>query len=218
MPATSPYQLVIFDCDGVLVDSERITNAIFAEELTRIGIPATREFVFEHFVGRSMATCERIVREMLGGPEPAGFWEHYRVRTTEALHQELREVDGIGEALDAITVPWCVASSGGHDKMRTTLGITGLLSRFEGRLFSATEVAHGKPAPDLFLYAAERCGTAPAACLVVEDAPAGVLGAKAAGMTVCGYAGHSPAATLREAGADIVITDMRELPAVVAGG
>ena len=103
-------------------------------------------------------------------------------------------------------------------KMRTTLGITGLLPRFEGRLFSATEVAHGKPAPDLFLHAAARCGVTPDACLLVEDAPAGVIGGRAAGMTVCGYAGHSPAHRLREAGAHHVITEMGQLPSIVAQG
>lgn len=217
-PHVTSFELVVFDCDGVLVDSERITNRIFAAMLVDIGVPATLETVFELFVGRSMATCQRIVTEMLGHEPPAGFWEEYERRTVDAMQRELAAVDGIEEALDRITLPWCVASSGGHAKMRTTLGLTGLLPRFEGRLFSATEVAHGKPAPDLFLHAAARCGVAPDACLLVEDAPAGVIGGRAAGMTVCGYAGHSPAHRLREAGAHHVITEMGQLPSIVAQG
>lgn len=218
MHTATPYQLVIFDCDGVLVDSERITNAIFAEMLATLGLPSSHDFVLDHFVGRSMATCERLVRELLGAEPPAGLWERYRERSVAALQRDLVAVDGITEALEQLTVPWCVASSGGHDKMRTTLGITGLLPRFEGRLFSATEVAHGKPAPDLFLHAAERCGVHPSACLVVEDAPAGIEGAKAAGMRACGYTGTFPAERLRAAGADVVISDMRRLGQVVAAG
>jgi HAD superfamily hydrolase (TIGR01509 family) len=214
-PRNSPYGLVIFDCDGVLVDSERVTNHIFAAMLTDIGLPSTLESVFEHFVGRSTATCQRVVKEMLGHEPPAGFWEEYERRTVAAMQRELVAVDGIGEALDNIALPWCVASSGSHAKMRTTLGLTGLLPRFEGRLFSATEVERGKPAPDLFLHAAARCGVSPGTCLLVEDSPAGVAGGIAAGMTVCGYAAHAPAHRLRAAGAQCVITDMRTLPAIV---
>jgi HAD superfamily hydrolase (TIGR01509 family) len=150
----------------------------------------------------------------IGGPVPAGWNERRRERLLAALEAELRPVDGVVEALDAIDAPTCVASSGEHHKMRLTLGVTGLWERFEGRIFSATEVEHGKPAPDLFLHAAERMGAAPERCAVVEDSPFGVEAALAAGMRALGYAGGvSTAAALGDAE---VFSDMRELPALLA--
>lgn len=208
-------RLVIFDCDGVLVDSELITNRVFAEMLNELGMPVTLEDMFEQFVGRSMAQCCELISGILKRPVPDHFIEEYRVRTTQALESELKSVPGIEDALDAIEamgVPYCVASSGTHEKMRSTLTITGLLPRFEGKLFSVTEVAHGKPAPDVFLYAASRCGVAPSACCVVEDTPTGVAAGVAAGMTVYGYCALTPERRLVEAGAHRTFADMRRLP------
>ena len=168
------FELVIFDCDGVLVDSERITNRIFAQMLNELGLAVTLDDMFERFVGHSMAHCLDIITELLGRMPPAGFADEYRIRTRAAIDSELRAVPGIVEAIDKIHLPYCVASSGDFDKMRTTLGITGLLPRFEGRLFSVTEVARGKPAPDIFLHAASKFGIEPGVCAVVEDSPTGV--------------------------------------------
>lgn len=209
------YQLVIFDCDGVLVDSEPIANRVFADMLRELGVSVTMEYMFEHFVGYSMVHCLGIVRELLGHEPPADFAARCRERTAQALAQELQPVEGIAGVLDALRIPACVASSGDHDKMRTTLGLTGLLRRFEGRLFSVTQVAHGKPAPDIFLYAAEQMAVAPEQVAVVEDTPVGVTAGRAAGMTVFGYAARMPAARLRAAGASAVFTDMRALPALL---
>lgn len=211
-----PYQLIIFDCDGVLVDSERITNQVFVEMLIALGLRLTLEDMFEQFVGHSLGQCMEKITVMLGRAPPEDFLPDYRARTTAALASQLKPVPGIEAALDAIALPWCVASSGDHAKMRTTLGVTGLLSRFEGRVFSVTDVAHPKPAPDVFLHAAQQCGTAPANCVVVEDTPTGVAAGVAAGMTVLGYCALTPPHRLLDAGAHHVFGDMADLPRLLS--
>jgi len=203
---------VIFDCDGVLVDSEPISNRVLAEALTGIGLPMTAEESTTTFMGRSWASLVEIVEGRLGRAVPADLRARYLDRIFAAFERELQPVPGIAAALDRIALPWCVASSSSHEKMRFTLGHTGLLERFEGRLFSATEVTQGKPAPDLFLHAAARMGWAPEQCAVVEDSAAGVQAALAAGMTALAYAGRTDPALL--AGAR-VFTRMAELPALL---
>lgn len=215
MPA---FELVIFDCDGVLVDSERITNQVFADMLNEIGVPVTLEDMFEHFVGRSMDQCLELISGILGSDPPVDFVENYRIRTTSALESKLTPVLGIEEVLNDIKMPFCVASSGDHAKMRTTLGITKLLPRFEGTLFSVTDVARGKPAPDVFLFAAKQCGINPSDCAVIEDTPTGVTAGIAAGMTVYGYSALTPAARLLGAGAHRVFNDMAKLPSLIDMG
>ncbi len=206
--------LVIFDCDGVLVDSEPIANRIFAEMLAEVGLPIGYEETVRTFVGRSMPACVEIASERLGRPLPDGFVDELRRRTTEAFRRELRPVPGVEAALDAICAPVCVASSGEHTKIRTTLGITGLLGRFDGRIFSAADVARPKPCPDLFLHAAATLGVAPARCVVVEDTAIGTIAGVSAGMRVLGYAGVSDPTALAAAGAE-VFRDMAELPALL---
>jgi HAD superfamily hydrolase (TIGR01509 family) len=209
--------LVIFDCDGVLVDSELITNRVFARMINELGVHVTLEDMFEQFVGRSMAYCCDLIAGMLKKPIPDDFAEQYHIRTTAALHGELEPVPGIESVLNELNergVPFCVASSGSHEKMRTTLGITGLLSRFQNNLFSVTEVANGKPAPDVFLFAAEKTGATPSRCYVVEDTPTGVTAGVAAGMTVFGYCALTPAHRLIEAGAHYTISEMSKLPRI----
>jgi HAD superfamily hydrolase (TIGR01509 family) len=208
-------QLIIFDCDGVLVDSEPITNRVFAQMLNELGIAVTPEDMYERFVGQSMAKCCELIAGMLRRPVPEGFVEQYRARTDAALASQLKAIPGIEATLDTIEsigVPYCVASNGTQEKMRTTLGITGLLARFEGRLFSVTEVANGKPAPDLFLHAASRYGVAPSSCRVIEDTATGVTAAVAAGMSVYGYCALTPERQLLEAGAHHTFADMHRLP------
>ena len=201
---------VIFDCDGVLVDSEAISNRVLAGLLTEIGIPMTPEQSIETFMGRSWKTVSAYAAERGGMPD--GFRRRYLDAMFAAFAEDLRPVPGIVAALDAITLPNCVASSASVEKMRFTLGHTGLWDRFEGRIFSATEVEHGKPAPDLFLHAAATMGWEPADCAVVEDSPAGVEAALRAGMTVFGYAGTTPPERLDGAR---VFTDMAELPGLL---
>ena len=212
----SNFDLIIFDCDGVLVDSELLTNTVFAAMLNESGLSVTLEDMFDKFVGNSMATCMEIIQNMLGKPAPDDFLKHYRARTRQALQAGLQPVNGIADALEKIDLPYCVASSGDHDKMRTTLAITGLLPRFEGKLFSVTEVARGKPHPDVFLYAAEKMGAKPNRCIVVEDTPIGVIAGSAAGMKVFGYAERMNAQRLKESGASLVFTEMRLLPQLIA--
>ena len=211
------WDLIIFDCDGVLVDSEPVSNRVFTEMLNAIGLRTTPDETTRDFVGRSMKSCVEIVERRLGRPVPADFVETVQARTFAAFREGLHAVPGVEtalDALDALGVPTCVASSGEHAKMRTTLGLTGLLPRFEGRLFSATEVPRGKPHPDLFLHAARAMNADPARCAVVEDSPVGAQAGVAAGMTVFGYAAHSDPELLAAAGAH-VFRDMKELPGVL---
>ncbi len=207
----SKYKLVIFDCDGVLVDSERIANQVLVQMLNELGLKLTLDDMFEHFVGHSKEQCLEKMTAMLGHAPPAGILSEYSWRTKIALESELQVVPGVKQALADITLPICVASSGDHEKMRTTLGVTDLWKTFEGKVFSVTDVKAAKPAPDVFLYAAQQMGVAPADCVVVEDTPTGVTAAVAAGMTVLGYAAMTPAHRLRAAGAHVVFNNMAQL-------
>ncbi|MEM7113773.1 MAG: HAD family hydrolase [Chloroflexota bacterium] len=208
-----PFELVIFDCDGVLVDSEPITNRIFAEMLSELGVQLTTAVMRELFIGRSLAQCLQQVETLLGEPIPTTFVPTLRQRAGAVLLAELQAIEGIHAALDAIHLPICVASSGDREKMQLTLGKTGLLSRFSpNNIFSADDVAHAKPAPDLFLLAAQQNGVAPAACAVIEDSPSGVRAGVAAGMTVFGFAAHTPASELRREGAHLIFSEMAQLP------
>jgi HAD superfamily hydrolase (TIGR01509 family) len=198
--------LVIFDCDGVLVDSEPLSNRALSEALDAIGLPLSVERTTAEFKGRSWASCEARIAELIGRPAPAQLRVDYEARRDAAFRRALRPVAGVEAALDSLDgIPTCVASSGDHDKMRLTLGLTGLLARFEGRIFSATQVATGKPAPDLFLLAAGSMGFEPADCVVVEDSAVGVAAARAAGMRVLGFGVE----------ADAVFTDMALLPGLL---
>jgi len=202
---------VIFDCDGVLVDSEPISNRVLAEVLTEVGLATTVESSMRDYMGRSWTACEEIFEARLGRKLPPDFADRFWTRVEAALRAELRPVPGIHDALARIATPTCVASSGRPEKMRITLGMTGLLARFEGRIFSALDVSRAKPWPDLFLHAAARMGAPPATCVVVEDSPRGVEAGVAAGMRVLGFAARTDAAALEAAGAE-VFGDMLELP------
>jgi HAD superfamily hydrolase (TIGR01509 family) len=211
-----PFELVIFDCDGVLVDSERIAVRVEAEYLAELGWPLSQAEIVERFMGRTTEYMDEAVEAQLGSRLPGGWKDQFQRRYREAFAAELAPVDGVLEVLDQLSVPTCVASSGSHDKLRLTLGHTGLYGRFEGRIFSGYEVANGKPAPDLFLHAAARMGAEPARCAVVEDSRYGVLAARAAGMRAFGYAGGLTPADLLEGEGTVVFEDMRELPRLLA--
>ena len=204
--------LVIFDCDGVLVDSEPIANRVFCSMLNELGLTVTLEDMYMHFVGLSMPQCMERVTSMLGTAPPAGFVEDLEVRTEAALKGHVMPVAGVPAMLDELDVPFCVASSGSHGKIRLTLGASGLLDRFSGRIYSVADVANPKPAPDIFLHAARQMGADPACCVVVEDTPTGVRAGVAAGMRVFGFSSHTPAQRLRQAGAHVVFEQMRLLP------
>ena len=191
MPKPSPNHthLVIFDCDGVLVDSEPIACRVMARELTALGYPLSPDDCQERFTGVSMKTVMAMIEADWGQALPAGFEDHLRDKDFEAFRAELEPVPGVEEMLADLDIRRCVASSGTPEKIRFTLTVTGLIGAFEPHLFSARMVEHGKPAPDLFLHAAQRMATPPEACIVVEDSVAGIQAARAAGMRVLGFAG-----------------------------
>ena len=210
---------VILDCDGVLVDSEPLMNREFTAMLNALGLPYTTESTIRTFMGRSMKSCMEIVERELGRAAPDDFLAELDARASAVFARELHPVAGVDALLDALdrsTTPYAVASSGSHTKMRMTLGLTGLLPRLEGRLNSATEVAHGKPAPDVFLLAAERLRVAPAECVVIEDSLLGIEAALAGGMRVIGHAAMVHADDMHRAGATLVVATMHEVPALLA--
>lgn len=208
-------ELVIFDNDGVLVDSERLANGILAGLLTEYGLPYTLDQAVHEFMGGTMARVRASAEPRLGHALPAEFEDRYHAQLFEAF-AGLTAVSGVPEVLDALDAagtPYCVASSGTHERIKTALTTVGLYDRFGGRVFSAQDVEHGKPAPDLFLHAARSCGAEPARCTVVEDSPLGVEAAGAAGMRVIGYAAMTPADRL--AAADAVVDEMGALPGLL---
>ncbi|MBX3143680.1 MAG: HAD family hydrolase [Trueperaceae bacterium] len=214
---TAIIELVIFDCDGVLVDSEKLAVKVDVEVLTKLGWPMTESEVIERFVGLSDAAFRAKVEDHLGARLAEDWDAEFQPLYRKTFEAELRPVEGVMEALDRIALATCVASNGTHEKMRFTLGLTGLLDRFRGRIFSATDVSRGKPAPDLFLHAAASMGAAPEACVVVEDSVSGVTAARAAGMKVLAYgAGVTPAEKLVGPGTTVFYR-MSDLPELLAG-
>jgi HAD superfamily hydrolase (TIGR01509 family) len=213
-------QLVVFDCDGVLVDSERLVVAVEARILTELGWPHTPEEVADRWMGRSSAAQLADLEARIGFEATRRFDELSTQEAQAVFDEQLTTVPGIEavlDALDAAGTLTCVASSGSHAKMELTLGRTGLYHRFHGRIFSADEVAHGKPEPDLFLHAAQLMGVSPAGCAVVEDSVYGVRAGVAAGMRVLGFTGGlTSAEALRAAGAD-VFADMADLTPLLLG-
>jgi HAD superfamily hydrolase (TIGR01509 family) len=213
------WDLVIFDNDGVLVDSEVLANQVLADLLSDCGYPATRDECVRRFMGGTIVGIRKIVEAEAAMVLPTDFEDRYHQGVFAAFRTSLQPVSGVVAVLDELArrrVPFCVASSGTHERIRLALSTVGLLDRFpEGRIFSAEDVAHGKPAPDLFLLAASRLGADARRCLVVEDSPAGVTAARAAGMTVVGYAAMTPAERLAGAGAAVVVASMAVLPSVL---
>ena len=213
----SRFDLVIFDNDGVLVDSEEHANQILSELLNETGVELgmTREECMAEFMGRSMTTIRQLVEARLGRALPTDLEDRYHARLFEVFATKLTAVPGVERALERIALPTCVASSGTHERIRRALAATGLLARFEGRIFSAQDVARGKPAPDLFLHAARRLGVTPARCAIIEDSPLGVEAANAAGMTAFGFARLTPPELLAEARGGI-FSSMDDLPRLLS--
>ncbi|MDX3579579.1 MULTISPECIES: HAD family hydrolase [unclassified Streptomyces] len=207
------YDLVVFDNDGVLVDSEPISNRLLAGYLTELGHPTSYEDSIRDYMGSAMHRIHDLVAERTGERLPADFDDVFHRRVFEAFERELRPVPGVVAVLEKLAadeVPYCVASSGSHERIRVGHRTTGLDRWFDdSRVFSSQDVGKGKPAPDLFLFAAERMGVEPGRCLVVEDSPLGVQAARAAGMDVYGFTAMTPAAKL--AGATQLFADMDQL-------
>lgn len=213
----SPFKLVIFDCDGVLVDSETIAIRVDQRVLADLGWDLKLDEIVRRFVGKSEADFVAQIEEHLAITLPAGWDRGYQSWYQRAFDRHLRAVDGIEDALDRLGLPHCVASSGTHSKIRRTLGKTGLLPRFEGRIFSAEDVRIGKPAPDLFLHAADSLGFRPEECAVVEDSVHGVEAARAAGMHAFAFSGGVTPASALAGRATTVFDRMTLLPDLVAG-
>lgn len=208
-------ELVIFDCDGVLVDSEPVSNQVTVEALASMGIHMTLDEVMGMFVGKSMTQVAASVRAM-GAPLPgtdAEWITELYAQTYARLRQGVEVIPGVVavlDAMDAAGVPYCVASNGSDEKMDITLGATGMADRFAGKRFSAHTLGVSKPDPELFFIAAKYMGTAPGRAVVIEDSASGALGAQRAGMRCFGYAPEGGAA-LEEVGAQ-VFRDMADLP------
>ncbi|MFF1868116.1 HAD family hydrolase [Streptomyces sp. CB03911] len=209
------YDLVIFDNDGVLVDSEPISNRLLAEYLTELGFPTTVEDSYRDYMGTAAHRVHDVIGERYGAQLPEGFDELFHARVFDAFATELTAVRGAEQLLKEFgqrSVPYCLASSAHHSWIRTALDLTGLRGYFpEERIFSAQDVGVGKPAPDLFLHAARTLGVDPARCLVVEDSVNGVLAARAAGMDVYGHTALTDPAKLTAAGATGLVGDLSEL-------
>lgn len=211
---------MIFDNDGVLVDSEPLANRILADLLTAAGVPTTYEEALRDYMGGSVSRVHHLVRDRTGVVLPDDFDDEYHRRLFEVFRTDLRPVRGGSELmdlLDAAGMPYCVASSGTHERIRVALDRVGLLSRFgDDRIFSSQDVDRGKPAPDLFLHAAARMGAEPVRTVVIEDSGTGVQAALAAGMTVYGYAAMTPAERL--AGAHALVTNLADLAPMLLDG
>lgn len=212
--------MVIFDCNGVLVDSELIAAEVAAQEFTRAGFPLTPEIVARYFTGRRPADMFAAIEAAYRSRLPPDLTTLVKALTIHRLRAEVRATRHMEYALTWLRGPKCVASSSPVDRVRVSLEATGLLRFFEPNLFSASDVPQGKPAPDLFLYAAAKMGVQPRDCIVVEDSPAGIAAATAAGMPSIGFVGGSHAgpnleALLSNAGARAVIADMRALKSTI---
>ena len=211
----SNLELVIFDCDGVLVDSEIIANRVFAETLTEAGFAITDEEFTQKFVGLSLANCLKLIEQIFGRPVPPEWLAIRQERQIAAFKQELQATAGIADVLKELTLPKCVASNSSPRHIDLVLGLTGLLDHFNGKLYSCHHVDRPKPFPDVYLHAASQMGYAPENCVVIEDSVAGVKAGSAAGMQVLGYAPSDRHSSHHEAliaaGAKLVFDDMRQL-------
>ena len=216
-------ELVIFDCDGVLVDSEALSVAALLGMIALAGGAVSEDVAYEHFLGKSMKSVREILLRDFRLDVTDSHLTAMRVELMRKFREELKPIPGIKEVLPKLEVPFCVASSGTLDRIRYALDVTGLLDLMEPHLFSAAMVARGKPAPDLFLHAASAMGAHPSNCIVVEDSPVGIAAARAAGMRVFAFTGGSHAgnpalkARLASSEPDFIFADMLQLPDLIAG-
>lgn len=214
-------KLVVFDCDGVLVDSEALVAEYEAVRLTEAGFPLTFDDIAERFIGLSYRSMMTALHEQFGRPVPDGLSEAIQAEVLALFPEHLQPVSGISGFIDGLELPRCVASSSNLDRVRLSLDVTGLAGFFDpSHVFSAQMVQRGKPAPDLFLHAAEQLGTDPAHCLVIEDSPHGVTAARAAGMEVVGFVGggHARPALvdrLKAAGAETIVDHADQLAELI---
>ena len=208
------YQCIIFDCDGVLVDSEEISNRVLLEMIQFLDVKIDKTFALENFSGTSLKSIFEYIEQITNKKLPDSFEGEYRKKTFELFKTDLKPIKSISETLDRIMVPTCVASSGPIEKIKLSLKTTGLFEKFKGNMFSSYEIGSWKPNPEIFEYAAEKMGCLPENCLVVEDSIAGIRAAKKGGFDVCGYANKRTRKRFELEGA-IVIEEMEELTRVI---
>lgn len=217
----SPAGLIIFDCDGVLVDSEPLAMRVLLDAIAARGVTIDEATAYDRLLGRSLASVIETVERDFGVTLAPDALESMRERLYDLFRRELRVMPGIAAALARLRLPVCVASSSQMERIRLSLEITGLSSWFGEHVFSAVMVARGKPAPDLFLFAANRMGVAPSRCIVIEDSPAGIAAARAAGMRVLAFTGGGHARSAAHRGRlealvpDAVFEDMARLPGLI---
>jgi len=204
------YKCIIFDSDGVLVDSETLSAKVFQEMALELGLELDFEKAVEQFAGTSMKDNLQYIRENIQGPMPEDFEKEFRSRTYEVFKKELKAVPGIKEVIDKLQVPFCVASSGPIEKIRLNLGLVSLLDRFENRIFSSYDIGKWKPDPGIFLHAAREMGYKPVECLVIEDSAAGIRAAISGGFMVFALARKNRKEHFEQLGA-VAFEDMKEL-------
>lgn len=197
------YKCIIFDCDGILVDSEGISNQVLQDMAKEAGIDFDLDNVYDRFAGKSLKEIFRIIETLGSAKFPEAFESEYRQRTFAAFKKDLQPMKGIHGVLDKVTVPYCVASSGPPDKIRLNLTTTKLMDRFEGTVFSSYEIGSWKPNPEIFLHAAKEMGFKPEECAVIEDSLAGVQAGISGGFDVFGLATESNQQSFEEAGAKV---------------
>ncbi len=224
LAAGEPIDLVIFDCDGVLIDSEVISNRTTVAALNALGYPISEDEALRKFTGRSYASIQKDIELDWGRPLPRNFEADVQQATLDEMATSLVAIGGVGDALSRLDRARCVASSSSLEWISGGLRKTGLIDHFDPHLFSASMVENGKPAPDIFLHAARQMGTPPERALVIEDSVPGVTAAVAAGMRVIGFTGGTHiidkpghAAQLSTVGASLVIDDMRTLSDLING-
>jgi HAD superfamily hydrolase (TIGR01509 family) len=212
---------IIFDFDGVIADSEVLSNTVLAEIVTELGVPTTLEDAYRNYMGKRFLEVIAAIEQSVGRTLPPSFGQQCQARTLERFRQELAPIAGAREFIAKfIDVPRCIASSSSPDRLAVCLEVLGMTALFDGRVFSASNVARGKPHPDIFLHAAAEMGVSPRDCIVIEDSASGVIAGRSAGATVIGLlaAGHirdGHAATLKEAGAHHVAADYIEAERIV---
>ena len=215
------HRALIFDFDGVLADSEVLSNSVIADVVSELGVPTTIDDAYRTFMGKRLAEVIETIERMIGRKLPDDFADAYQERTFDAFRARLKPIEGAREFVEAWRdVPRCIASSSSPERLALSLEVLDMAALFEGGVFSASNVARGKPHPDIFLHAAEKLGIEPADCIVIEDSLSGVIAARAAGAFVIGFtaAGHiQPGhdARLREAGADHAVASFAELDRIV---
>jgi HAD superfamily hydrolase (TIGR01509 family) len=212
---------IIFDFDGVIADSEVLSNTVLAEVVTELGVPTSLEDSYRDYMGKRFVEVIAAIEKAIGGPLPPSFSEEFQARTLQRFRQALAPIAGAREFIAKFArVPRCIASSSSPDRLAVCLEVLGMAALFEGRVFSASNVARGKPHPDIFLHAAAQIGVDPSDCIVIEDSASGVIAGRSAGATVIGLlaAGHirdGHAAALKEAGAHHVAADYVEVERIV---